>query len=53
MLDKLRIKKRQRENTSSLKYQTALEENIKLKDNTIRLQDKIIALQEERDLYKI
>lgn len=37
----------QRKNTIDLKYLTSLEENVKIKEKLIGLQDKVIALQEQ------
>lgn len=44
--------KKKKRNTLNLKYQVALEEALREKDKVIKLQDKIIALQEDNDIYQ-
>ena len=44
--------KKKKRNTLNLKYQVALEEASREKDKVIKLQDKIIALQEDNDIYQ-
>lgn len=41
-----------RKNTLELKYEASLEDAIKIKDKLINLQNKIIALQEDNDIYQ-
>lgn len=41
-----------RKNTLELKYEASLEDAIKIKDKLIKLQNKIIALQEDNNIYQ-
>lgn len=52
MLKKIKNKKNVKRNTLKLKYETSLEEEIKVKDKLIKLQDKVITLQQENETYK-
>lgn len=52
MIKEIKRKIRKRRNTINLKYISALEENKKMSDKIIELQDKVIRLQEDNDVYQ-